>query len=104
IPQSIVPNSQASTVVTDPTEGASIVGTISYMSPEQVLGETLDARSDLFSFGIVLYEMATGTLPFRENTWTAIANAIVNKTPQSIFDLNPAVTRQLPSIIGRAME
>jgi serine/threonine-protein kinase len=97
-----VSSSEAPTVMKTTSE-AGITGTISYMSPEQVLGEELDARSDLFSFGIVLYEMATGFLPFTGNTWMATANAIVNKEPRPIFGVNPGVLRPLLSIIEKAM-
>jgi tetratricopeptide (TPR) repeat protein/predicted Ser/Thr protein kinase len=86
------------------TNAGAAVGTISYMSPEQVRGEELDARTDLFSFGVVLYEMVTGVLPYRGDTALVIAEAILNRAPVAPVRLNPDLPEKLEEIINKALE
>ena len=98
--QSNVPTAIADNLTT----AGSTIGTVNYMSPEQARGEVTDARTDLFSFGTVLYQMATGILPFQGDTSAVTFDNILNRDPKPITDINPALPQELWRIVSQALE
>jgi serine/threonine protein kinase/lipopolysaccharide biosynthesis regulator YciM len=95
---------QPETIVDELTSAGSAVGTISYMSPEQARGQLVDARTDLFSTGTVLYQMATGTLPFQGDTSAVVFDAILNRDPRAAAELNPSLPADLVRILEKTLE
>jgi len=102
--QVLYPQRTSEELTLEPTRSSVVIGTVAYMAPEQALGKRIDFRSDIFSLGVVLYEMATGRRPFSGSTPFEIIDAIIHRAPTSVVALNPAVPLALERVITRCME
>ena len=103
-PEAATTTSKGATTTREVSSGGMTVGTVGYMSPEQALGKTLDARTDLFALGVMLFEMATGRAPFAGDTPAAVFDQLLNRQPVSPAMLNPELPTGLAAIIDKALE
>ena len=97
-------DAEAATMAREISTSGMTVGTVGYMSPEQALGRVLDARTDLFALGVILFEMATGRMPFDGETPAAVFDQLLNRNPPSPLTLNPLLPGSLVTVIDKALE